>query len=110
MKKYLIMIVALLLLTACGSKDELIDFTERFNENTSGSVVAELEPEDFEEEIKEVGGMGWKELFKSEECTISAKYADLRNVSGYHVSIDIEHPFESVEGVVMKRVKLLLKH
>lgn len=88
-----------LILSACGSSDVLGDFIEDYNEKAAESGVAKLNPDDFDEEIEDVEGTGWQGLYESVEYDINAKYADMENVSGYHLSIDIEQPYEKLEGV-----------
>lgn len=96
MKKYLLVIITILLtLTACG-KNSLDSFVEDFNQSARKYDAIELVESEFGE-IEEEDGETWRSLFKSKEYEIEAIY-DGKEISGYYINVKSDTNSISKEG------------
>ena len=92
------MLITIGLLSACGS-NELSGFVESYNENAYEFVSVSLLDEDDFGEIREEKYGNWQRLFEREDhYYIEAKYDGDNELTGYHIHVTGEEPYERHEG------------
>lgn len=98
MKRVIIILLAAVMLAACGSDAEVSDFTDKYNENAyEFTSVKLLDEEQFGEVIKEKYG-NWKNLQTRDGYNIEAKYNDDDELTGYYIAIKEGELYYRYEG------------
>lgn len=109
MKRILILLLATILLSACGSNSEHKGFTERYNENAYDyTSVALLDEEQFGE-IKEEKYGKWKNLQTRDGYSVEAKYNDDDELTGYYIAIKEGELYYRYEGEGYEASQVLVK-